>query len=202
MKTIFENLYRISPASWLIAFLLDLLWAFFESPSLLGFVLVLFISPLVFFLCFPTVTLIQRYQAGETWGSAMLQASILGVVAAFPYPILLIPLGILSLIGRSQAQLTGETIQLGQLTEAWQELEEVIFTRLPVELQHPSSTEAAIDHLHAEGFITPAELAELHYLRRQRNRAVHQRVTNNLENVINRIRVMSLNLGRRSRWYR
>jgi hypothetical protein len=181
--------------SWAVTIGLDVLWGLLEGWlgfSVIGILVVLFVIPLVFLLCAGTVTLIQRFGAGESWETALQQGLLLGVFAAIPLPLTLLALGIP--LGNSRKRVeaassaaTAETYALGLLTRNWTRLEQILEAGLP-DRRRDQTMDEVIDLLYARRRITAAECDELQRLRQDRNRIVHEGKMDRLSEVADRAR--------------
>lgn len=194
-------LRRVSPYSWVVAIILDLIWGLFEGisgASLVGWVLIPILAVVIFIVCFTSVTFIQLLASRDSWSAAMGKGVLLGVAAAVPFPVTLFILAGLAAILRSQTDLDGETIQLGQLTKTWRRLEHLLERQIPYETRLQGNVDM-IDYLHNNGTISSEEREELHELRRLRNAAVHSNSPSDMTELVNRLRAITTRLSWRMR---
>lgn len=81
----------ISAISAAILVALDSVWGAGElgaTSTVVGAVSVPFLSASVFFLCFLTVTFLQRYIEGDGWGASLAKGLACGVLAGVPFPVM------------------------------------------------------------------------------------------------------------------
>lgn len=81
----------VHPLSSIVTIVLDQFWGVVEIgatlavaalPALIPLILIIFVS------CFVPVMLVQRYVDHDTWGEASAKASVMGIVACVPYPVI------------------------------------------------------------------------------------------------------------------
>ncbi len=201
MSNLAALLRRVSPYSWGIAILLDLLWGLFEGisgASIVGWVVIPVLVVVIFVVCFTGVTFVELLASRDSWGSAMAKGALLGAAAAVPLPVTLVILAGLAAILRSQTDLDSETIQLGRLTKAWRRLEQLLERQIPYGTRLNSRDEM-IDYLYNQGIISSADREELHELRRLRNAAVHSNSPSDMTELVNRVHTITARLGWRLR---
>jgi len=201
MNNIVALLRRVNPYSWGVAILLDLLWGLFEGisgASIVGWVFIPILVVLIFAVCFTSVTFIQVLTSRDGWSTAMGKGALLGVAAAVPFPVTLFILAGLAAILRSQADLDGETIELGRLTKSWRRLEQLLERQIPYGTRLTNRDEM-IDYLYNQGIISSAECDELQELRKLRNAAVHSSSPADMTELVDRIHTITTRLSWRLR---
>ena len=91
----------IHPLSAFVTIVLDGLWSipeFAVTASIVGLPVLLILILSLFFVCFLTVLLIQRFVAHDSWGASAAKGVAMGIAAAVPYAIIGTVAGALLLI--------------------------------------------------------------------------------------------------------
>lgn len=198
MKQAFLSVnHQINPYSLLVTVAFDFLW---NIPDLFGVGLCL--APVIFLLCFGTVTLIQRHISQDDLNTAMTKGLLLGVLAALPFSVITTTASILFGVLQLRYGADQDVMLLGELTKAWKNLEHVLKSPFSPAEQRAMNLDETIDALFERGLISAAEQSELHMLRMARNKIVHnsqqQEVSiAELSELVGKVKQFSANLGRR-----
>lgn len=183
MKELYRKLSMVlHPGSLIVAVAFDLLWSLPEgalTASWVGIMLLPIAIATVFIASFGAVTLIQRYSALDDWGTSLTKGLILGILAAVPYSFIGVGVGLFWGFMRLTYGVDQEVILLGKLTKSWREIEVILRRLLPPEM-HSAKTETVINYLRDQHLLSNSLAAQLHDLRRQRNKNVHEFTTNEL----------------------
>lgn len=100
----------IGPVSAVILTTLDGLWGAGElgaASTVVGAVSIPFLSVSVGALCFFTVSFLQRYVEGDSWGAALAKGFACGVLAGVPFPVMGTGAGAVLLGWTGLSRLTG-----------------------------------------------------------------------------------------------
>ncbi len=188
---------RIHTGSILTAVALDLLWSLFEGVSTGSFVGIVFLpilSGTLFVVSFSAVTLTQRFASKDEWSAALSKGLALGIFAAVPYSII----GAAAAAGLGLSHLMygadEEVILLGKLTRSWREVERILRQRAPKEID---SVENVINYLCDHRMLSKDLKDQLHNLRRQRNKNMHEISTAALSVLVEDVQAMEQTLRRR-----
>ena len=192
------------PASIVVTFLLDIIWAFMEGSTTIsgvGIVLLPVFSLGIFIICFLVVAFSQIFLSKDSLKPALIKSFILGVIAAIPLPVGWLFLNAMMGYFKANLGLDGETIYLGTLTKDWRNLEFILRRPLRSLGYKFENIDATIDNLYENGLVSDEEKSELHRIRKIRNMAVHNQSPNDLTDVIQRLRTMAYVLDQRFRSY-
>jgi hypothetical protein len=183
---------RIHPGSIVVAVVFDLLWSFFEGGSaatVIGVFLLPVLIVAVFISSFGAVTLIQRLGSGDEWTTAAAKGVALGVLAAVPFS----AVSMIGAAGLGFMRLTygidEEVILLGKLTRSWREIEQSLRSLAPKDVRGRSLDEL-INYLYSQRLLSSELKDQLHHLRKQRNRNMHDMTSNELTLLVDEVQAM------------
>jgi hypothetical protein len=202
-----KNLYlylttNLHPGSLIVTIALDLLWSALEGAltvSVIGILLVPILIAIIFMICFGAVTSIQLSAAHDDWPAALAKGFALGVVAAIPFSVVGLIIGIVWGLLYAIYGVDEEVVLLGKLTRGWRDVEMALRRLAPPEVRNRNIDEV-IDYLYDNRILSNELKNQLHELRRLRNINMHEMSTSELSVLVGDVLSMSQTLRGRMLW--